>query len=70
MQKTIMFTGISCLFLGALSMIIQALFYGGLDENNIVQDSFFLPLSFILGAGGLVLCTVAGVMTAFGHRRK
>lgn len=47
--------GIVLLCLGIASGVIQALFYGDLDENGYVRDSFFLPLSFILGGAGAFL---------------
>lgn len=35
-------------FLGLISALLERHFYGGrLDENNIVQESFFLPLTFV-----------------------
>lgn len=36
-------------FAGLLSLLLEKTVYGGnVDENNIVQESFFLPLAFIL----------------------
>lgn len=37
------------LVLAAASALAENVFFGGqLDENNVVQESFFLPLTFIL----------------------
>jgi len=47
------------LAMGLTSALCEKIFYGGrLDENNIVQESFFLPLSFLCFFIALVLWTV------------
>ena len=34
---------------GMTSGVLEQVFYGGrVDENDVLQDSFFLPLAFIL----------------------
>ena len=44
------------LALGVVSFVIQNIFYGYIDENGILRDSFFLPLSVIsLFLGGIIL---------------
>ena len=44
-----MWLGIAQVIAGITSGFLEQVFYGGrLDENNVVQDSFFLPLAFIL----------------------
>ncbi len=44
------------LVLGIVSFVIQNTFYGYIDENGILRDSFFLPLSVIsLFLGGIIL---------------
>lgn len=48
-MKKLMWLGIALIASGVLSAILEQVFYGGrLDENNVVQESFFLPLAFIL----------------------
>ncbi len=45
------------LFLGILSLVMENIFYGNIDENGVLQESFFLPLgsvSFLLGLAGLI----------------
>jgi hypothetical protein len=40
--------------------MLEQIFYGGrLDENNVLQESFFLPLAFILLFLGCGLILVA-----------
>ena len=42
--------------LGLVSLFIQNTFYGYIDDNNVLQDSIFLPLGFflfLLGSMGL-----------------
>ena len=41
--------------LSGLCQLMERTFYGGLDENGVLQESFFLPLSVMLGIVGLVL---------------
>ncbi len=57
--------GIVILFLAALSGLSEHLFYGGVDPNGVLQESFFLPLTFILAAIGIVVL----VASLFQSRR-
>ncbi len=44
------------LVLGIVSFFIQNIFYGYIDENGILRDSLFLPLSVIsLFLAGVIL---------------
>ena len=48
------------LFLGILSIAMENIFYGDIDKNGVLQESFFLPLgmfSFLLGVLGLMTST-------------
>jgi len=57
--KTIVI-GLFIILLGVLSRLAENHFYGGrLDENNVVQESFFLPLSFILWGIGTIIIIIA-----------
>ncbi len=48
--------GLFLLLLGVIFFVIQNIFYGYMDENGILHDSFFLPLSIIsLFLGGIIL---------------
>lgn len=49
---------------GMTSGVLEQVFYGGrVDENDVVQDSFFLPLAFILiFLGGAVVVISAGLV--------
>jgi hypothetical protein len=52
--------GIALVASGAASGILEQKFYGArLDENNVLQESFFLPLAFILTFLGCALIVVA-----------
>ena len=47
--------GLIAIALAGLSGLAEASFYGGIDANGVLQESFFLPLTFILAALGLIL---------------
>ena len=61
-MSKLMLAGIAFVIAGITSGIIEQVFYGGrLDENNVVQESFFLPLSFMLSFLGIVLLAASAV---------
>lgn len=53
--------GIAALMAGVASGVLERTFYGYVDENNVLQESFFLPLAFILIllGGGLIVVAIA-----------
>jgi len=55
MTSRLRIAGFMALALAGLSWLAETAFYGGIDANGVVQESFFLPLSFILAALGIVL---------------
>ncbi|CUH46711.1 DUF3955 domain-containing protein [Ruegeria atlantica] len=57
--------GIVSLFFAALSGLSEHLFYGGVGPNGVLHESFFLPLTFILAAIGVVVI----VASLFQSRR-
>ena len=58
-----MWSGFALVVAGVASGILEQVLYGGrLDENNVVQESFFLPLAFILVFLGGVLILVAAAL--------
>ncbi len=60
-MSKLMWLGIAALMAGIVSCILEKTFYGYVDENNVMQDSFFLPLTFILIflGGGLIVAAIA-----------
>lgn len=62
-----MWSGSALLIAGVASWILDRLLYGGVDENNVLQESFFLPLAFILIFLGGALIVFA---TALFMRKK
>ena len=45
------------LFLGIASLTMENIYYGYIDRNGVLQESFFLPLgtvSLLLGVAGLI----------------
>lgn len=62
MAKNIAISGALLCVLAAASGIAEALFYGGIDQNGVLQESFFLPLTFLLAAAGLGAFAIAGLL--------
>jgi len=68
-MSKLMWLGLALVVSGITSGILEQGFYGNrLDENNVLQESFFLPLAFILlflGGGLIVVSTVWHVLSKF-----
>ena len=60
-MSKLMWLGIALVVSGVVSGILEQIFYGYVDENNVLQESFFLPLAFILIflGGGLIVVAIA-----------
>ncbi len=59
-MSRLMWIGVTLIVAGITSGILEQVFYGGFDENNVLQESFFLPLAFILiffGSGLILIAT-------------
>jgi len=41
--------------------IAENTFYGGVDANGVLQESLFLPLTFVFAAGGIVFLAMFGL---------
>jgi len=56
--------GIAMVMAGMVSGVLEKTFYGYVDENNVLQESFFLPLAFILifSGSGLILVATGCLM--------
>lgn len=62
--------GAFLLLAGIGCAITHAVFYGGrLDANNVVQDSLFLPLSFLFAVPGLCLLAAASLKRLWKFKR-
>jgi hypothetical protein len=67
-MSKLIWLGVALVIAGIASGILEDTFYGGrVDENNVLQESFFLPLAFILFFFGGVLIVVTAV---FGLMKK
>jgi uncharacterized membrane protein YidH (DUF202 family) len=47
--------------LGILLLVMENIFYGYIDQNGVLQESFFLPMgvaSFLLGVVSLLVSTI------------
>lgn len=65
MRKKLTLAGVALIALAVLSGLAETLFYGGTDAEGVLQESLFLPLSFILAAVGVLVLAAA----AFSKRR-
>ncbi|MDU9007116.1 DUF3955 domain-containing protein [Sedimentitalea todarodis] len=59
MDSKLRISGFIALVLAGLSWLSETAFYDDVDANGVLQESFFLPLTFILAALGLVLIFVS-----------
>ena len=48
-------TGVFFIITGVISWFIQNIYYGHVDEDGTINDSFFLPLAFIFIIIGTIL---------------
>jgi hypothetical protein len=55
-------TGIGLVAIGVIFGVLERTFYGNrLDENNVIQESLFLPLSAFALIAGVAALALAGV---------
>ena len=61
MKSTPIIVVLILLFLSSLSGLLEIVFYNGINADGILQESFFLPLFFILAtlAVGLYILSIA-----------
>jgi hypothetical protein len=59
MKRKLGWAGLILVGLGVLSGLAERTFYGRVDADGVLQESFFLPLSFLLGFVGVLLLLVA-----------
>ncbi len=60
----LMWLGIVVLMAGLVSGVLETTLYGYVDENNVLRESFLLPMAFILiflGGGLIILAAVYGL---------
>lgn len=65
MRHPLLNTSIILFCLSAICMFAESTFYGGIEENGMLQESLFLPLIFIFGAGGVVMLAMFGLRKFF-----
>jgi len=71
MKRKFAWAGLILIGLGSLSGFAERVFYGGrVDADGVLQESFFLPLSFLLGIPGMLLLLVAVGMALFEIARR
>ncbi len=69
-MSKITWVGIILVIAGVTSGFLEKIFYGNqLDENNVVQENFFLPLAFILIFIGVAFIGFAVVRTLIRKMR-
>jgi len=56
--------GLGCIGLAVACAIAEGLFFSGVDDNGVLQESFFLPLAWGFGVVGGVLLVGAGAARA------
>ena len=64
-ERNILFwCGLSLVLFGILSFVIEQIFYGYIDEQGVLHETFFLPLTFFLGGLGIVLIVISKIKSA------
>ncbi|MCK8465481.1 DUF3955 domain-containing protein [Aliiroseovarius sp. S1339] len=64
MKQMLRTLGLVALVFAAASWLAERTFYSGVEITGVLQESFFLPLSFILGAVGLICLAMSFLMKA------
>ncbi len=62
MKEFLRSLGLVSLVFAATSWLAERTFYGDVDDNGVLQESFFLPLSVILGIAGLICLALSFVV--------
>jgi hypothetical protein len=63
-----LYLGTLLVLIGIVSIVLENIFYQTLDENNVLQESFFMPLgAFAIIVGGLSV--LAGLLKAWLNKR-
>ncbi|WP_299346952.1 DUF3955 domain-containing protein [uncultured Maritalea sp.] len=65
MRHPLLLTSFILFGLAAICIFAESTFYGGIDENGVLQESLFLPLTFIFAAGGIVFLAIFGLRKLF-----
>lgn len=68
MRNYSLYISIAMFVLAAICGIAEATFYGGINENGVLQESLFLPLTFIFAAGGLVFWVLFALQLLFNSK--
>ena len=64
MKQTLRTLGLVALVFAATSWLAERTFYNGVEITGVLQESFFLPLSFILGAVGVFCLAMSFLIRA------
>ena len=63
-RRKLKISGVICLVLAGISWLAETSFYGDVDAQGILQESFFTPLGFILITLGIAMFAVSVFPTA------
>ena len=72
-MSKLMRLGVALVLSGVTSSVLEWWFYGSrLDENGVLQESFFLPLAFILVflGGGLIVVSAGWSFLSRARRQE
>ncbi|WP_108839217.1 DUF3955 domain-containing protein [Tateyamaria sp. Alg231-49] len=62
MRNKLGILGLVCLVLAGFSWLTETLFYGDVDAEGVLQDSFFLPLTLIFAVLGVALVVISIIL--------
>lgn len=67
MKLNMKFAGVICLLMSILCWVAEKTFFGYVNADGVVQDSFFLPLGYGLAALGMLLFCVGLLRNRVGR---
>lgn len=62
MRNRLRIFGLACLALAGFSWLGETVFYGDVNAEGVLQESLFLPLTFIFAALGVALVMLSIIL--------
>ncbi|MCK5892889.1 MAG: DUF3955 domain-containing protein [Endozoicomonadaceae bacterium] len=69
-RKAMIITSILLLFLGAVFIFLENVFYQYIDENGVLRESFFMPLGFLSIFIGLFFLLIIAIIKLMSRKNN